>query len=210
MKNAIPPLRQKLKEVVSEAMLDAAEQCLIEHGYEQTTMQHIATAAGCAIGTLYLHHKNKDEIFRAILNRLGQAIHNVIIRCYHDQALPPLERMRQASVAFVRYANEHQAFFRVFLNAMPLRPRHFRHFVNPETWDRREVELSLELQCLAEAQRLGHIRGDLSVQLLQELLDSVHLSAVEIFLNSPTPVPVEQQADWLWKFASSGLAAKPQ
>ena len=43
--------QQEEKRAAFTRMLDAAERCMIEHGYEQSTMQQIAAEAGCATGT---------------------------------------------------------------------------------------------------------------------------------------------------------------
>ena len=44
-----------------------------EKGFDGATMQDIAAAAGCAVGTLYLHFKNKEQLLGGILLKYGTA-----------------------------------------------------------------------------------------------------------------------------------------
>ena len=50
-------------------ILDAASELLQRWGYKKTTVDDIARQAGVAKGTIYLHWKNKEELFTALLLR---------------------------------------------------------------------------------------------------------------------------------------------
>lgn len=49
------------------AILDAAEAAFLELGYEGTSMEGIAKAAGVSIMTLYRHAQRKEDLFAAVI-----------------------------------------------------------------------------------------------------------------------------------------------
>ena len=57
---------RKLRE---ERLLDAATTLLIRWGYRKTTIDDVAREAGVGKGTVYLHWKDKNEMFRAAVVR---------------------------------------------------------------------------------------------------------------------------------------------
>lgn len=52
-----------------EAILDAAQQCFLEHGYSSTSMDMVAAKATVSKATIYAHFQSKDELFGAIIRR---------------------------------------------------------------------------------------------------------------------------------------------
>ena len=49
------------------AIVDAARQAFLDHGYAQTSMDRIAATAGVSIKTVYRHFENKDDLFSAVM-----------------------------------------------------------------------------------------------------------------------------------------------
>jgi AcrR family transcriptional regulator len=60
---------RKLRE---ERILDAATTLLVRWGYRKTTIDDVAHEAGVGKGTIYLHWKDKNELFRAAIWREQQ------------------------------------------------------------------------------------------------------------------------------------------
>ena len=52
-----------------ERILDAASALLVRHGYRKTTIDDVAREAGVGKGTIYLHWKDKNDLFHATLYR---------------------------------------------------------------------------------------------------------------------------------------------
>lgn len=50
-------------------ILDAASALILRWGYNKTTIDDIARQAGVAKGTIYLHWKTREELFKALLKR---------------------------------------------------------------------------------------------------------------------------------------------
>jgi len=49
-------------------IIQAAHNLFLEHGYHGTSMRQIATNAGIALGGIYNHFENKEEIFATVLD----------------------------------------------------------------------------------------------------------------------------------------------
>jgi AcrR family transcriptional regulator len=62
-------LRARIKETVSGAILDAAEQVAAEVGLPAASLQAIATRAGVSVGTIYNHFADRNELFEEVFAR---------------------------------------------------------------------------------------------------------------------------------------------
>jgi AcrR family transcriptional regulator len=63
-----PSPREEAKLVYRRAILEAAEHELGVRGFHAARMQDIAARAGLAVGTLYNHFEQKEDILRALLD----------------------------------------------------------------------------------------------------------------------------------------------
>ena len=54
-------------EARGERILEAAAELIVRWGYKKTTVDDIARQAGVAKGTIYLHWKTREELFKAVL-----------------------------------------------------------------------------------------------------------------------------------------------
>ena len=70
-----PPERQSAADertLREDRILDAAATLLVRWGYRKTTIDDVAREAGVGKGTIYLHWKDKNELFRAAIWRASQ------------------------------------------------------------------------------------------------------------------------------------------
>lgn len=70
-----PPESQKdvdERQLREERLLDAAAALLVRWGYRKTTIDDVAREAGVGKGTIYLHWKDKNDLFRAAIWREQQ------------------------------------------------------------------------------------------------------------------------------------------
>ncbi len=75
------PDERQLRE---ERILDAAATLLVRWGYRKTTIDDVAREAGVGKGTIYLHWKDKNELFRAAIMRANQLLGQDIMRRIAD------------------------------------------------------------------------------------------------------------------------------
>jgi AcrR family transcriptional regulator len=57
------------REVRAMRILDVTADLLLRHGYRRVTIDDVARGAGIGKGTVYLHWKTRDDLFRAVLER---------------------------------------------------------------------------------------------------------------------------------------------
>jgi len=57
------------REQRADRILDAAAELMLRWGYNKTTIDDIARAAGVAKGTIYLHWKTREDLFLALMRR---------------------------------------------------------------------------------------------------------------------------------------------
>jgi AcrR family transcriptional regulator len=63
-----PSLRERQREMTREALLQGAAEAFAEHGYNDVTIDDIASRAGTSRGTFYLHF-SKGEILAELIQR---------------------------------------------------------------------------------------------------------------------------------------------
>ena len=96
-----------------QAILDAARAIIAKQGYEETTIAQIASAAGVAVGTVYLYFRNKRDIYTALSLEWVSAIAEVI----QDPRILdlPIEQIPRAMIeASFRICHENSELMSVF------------------------------------------------------------------------------------------------
>jgi AcrR family transcriptional regulator len=63
------PQRASNREERAHRILDCAAELILRWGYNKTTVDDIARAAGVAKGTIYLHFKTREELFGTLIKR---------------------------------------------------------------------------------------------------------------------------------------------
>ncbi|GAA1730122.1 TetR/AcrR family transcriptional regulator [Aeromicrobium alkaliterrae] len=78
-----------------ERIVTAGRQVLVEHGYERTTTNRVADAAGISPGSLYQYFPNKEAVLAAVVDAYSAEIADQLAAVVTDRLdLPPLELMR--------------------------------------------------------------------------------------------------------------------
>jgi AcrR family transcriptional regulator len=207
MSQNAPLLRSRLRDAAADVMLQAAEKVMREKGFSGATMQDIAAAAGCAVGTLYLHFKNKDEILRGIILKHASSSLKVDMLAAIERAADPLEKLSIFISFHLRWSHEHPEITEILCNAMPMRYYDFqaalRRLIPDEHAKMQEVELAI----IREAQAAGRIRRDIPAVALVELVDGFMFTVMDQFSARPNIYSLEQQIELTWKFMTTGLEA---
>jgi len=77
----------------ADAILDAAIDRFVADGFDGSSMDSIALAAGVAKGTLYYHYKSKEGIVDAALKRYTRRVERVFKAIEADPSLGVLDRL---------------------------------------------------------------------------------------------------------------------
>lgn len=97
--------RAALKSFKREALLAAARAVFLREGLEGATMRAIATEAGIAPGTLYLHYAGKEAIYGELLSLSLADLHKCLRMAFQSESDPPA-RLLKVSEAFYRFYRE--------------------------------------------------------------------------------------------------------
>lgn len=188
------------------AIVEAAEEVIAARGWERTTMQDVARAAGCASGTLYLYFDGKDSLFDAIVDRRVEE-GDAAIRAAQAEADGPLAALQATIEAFFAFFEQRPAFARVFFDSPPggrahgpsgLRGKARR--IIAEGWER-------DLALVAAAQRRGDVRRDVpAAEVLAFLRASGYATVARWAAEGGTVRPAEA-AKTLWALISGGIAS---
>jgi AcrR family transcriptional regulator len=111
---AVPPLpkslQQRKREVVRVALSAAAEELFVSHGFERTTVEQIAHAAGVSRRTFFRYYESKEDVLVERSDRLGERLYAELAARPREE--PPLLAIRNALVPAVEAGIEDADFIR--------------------------------------------------------------------------------------------------
>ncbi len=195
-------LRERLKESAVEQMLDAAQEVMFQKGYDGATMQDIAAAAGCAAGTFYLHFKNKESLFTAIVGRHARGMFGMAHQSVQGTD-NPLEKLRLGIEAHLLYMRQHKEFFRLLFQVNPFRRMECR--IEGEARELHAQYQAAELSFVRQAQRQGLIRRDIPAEVLHGFMESACLNLVDDYLKPDSKMSVDELFRTIWGLLTGGL-----
>ncbi len=160
-----------------EAIIRGAAEAFVEHGYEATSLEDVAEAAGISRALLYRHFDTKQAIYRAVLDDFLANFHRVVTRPRQDRV------SEQTLDGLIEAAKIDPNGFRLF----------FRHAV-------REPDFQSYFEDIAQ-QRIDYIQKQLEdsikdaaqrkfiANLLQELVIGTILIWIENGMPNPEAMP---------------------
>jgi AcrR family transcriptional regulator len=98
-----------------DALLTAATEMLSETGPRGLSLREAARRAGVSTGAPYRHFKDKDELLTALATRGFSSLDAALGAVFDEHAndVPPLELLRRLGVAYVQFAVDQPALFRL-------------------------------------------------------------------------------------------------
>jgi TetR/AcrR family transcriptional regulator len=104
--------RHVLKTRTQQDILKAAVDIIARQGMQQLTMDRVALEAGVAKGTLYIHFKNKKEIFDAAMGMIVEPLFASLAKAIEGDH-PPLQKLGNFSRTCIEFFDRNHEFFRV-------------------------------------------------------------------------------------------------
>jgi AcrR family transcriptional regulator len=86
------PATEARKDARRRKILDAATRMFGLHGYHAATVPMIVAEADSSVGSFYMHFRNKEDIFAAVLEVLGERISEVLTEA-RSRPTDPLTRI---------------------------------------------------------------------------------------------------------------------
>lgn len=155
--------RQRHRASVRREIVDAASRLFAEEGYDRVTMRRIAERIEYSPTTIYLHFKDKTELFNAVCEETFSQLATTLERLKRTQSTP-LGHLRAALRAYVDFGVEHPNQYTVtFLHApKPSKGPAFETSIRGRTLD----ALRQAVQACAENGDIRTIDADLTAQAL--------------------------------------------
>jgi len=106
-----------------EKIVTAAIELFLERGFEKTSIRTIASAIEYSPATIYLHFKDKNELFYEISERAFTVLYQYLQEAQHLE--PPIDRMRAMGMNYIKFAFENPGYYRLmFLMDAPMKTHH--------------------------------------------------------------------------------------
>jgi len=112
--------RQPRSQQMVERIIAAGHDVLLERGYEATTTNHIAAAAGVSPGSLYQYFPDKTAILAVVLDRYSDEIVARMSRAFlRAVGAPTRDAVRATATALLDVCEENPGLLRVLVEQMP-------------------------------------------------------------------------------------------
>ncbi|GGI05540.1 TetR/AcrR family transcriptional regulator [Egicoccus halophilus] len=175
-----------------EAVLDAAEQLFLEHGFHGTSVDDLGAAAGISGPGLYRHFASKDALLMAVLDRIWGQLRPAIDRAATQ---PPDEALDTLLDAQLELALGQPSALVLLVRELRHLPEDYRRLADRN--HRRYLDAWVDaLRRRAPALDDAEARG--TVMAVHGLIDSVALN--------PQARHLPQRRDWLHGLATAVLA----
>ncbi len=110
------PLRERIRETTTNAILAAAEDVFADAGVHAARMDAIAARAGVSVGTLYNHFEDREALLVGLLAaRRGELLAKIDGALREAAKRPLRERLRGILGAFLSHCEAHRKFIRIVL-----------------------------------------------------------------------------------------------
>ena len=122
MRTNTMPTRQESKAATRRKIRDAARAAFREAGVKGVSTTDISESAGVAVGTVYVHFKNKDEIVDEIARSLNLQHRVCLVKAAAENIRSGARSVIRAQVrAHLNFWREHSADLAVFLDYLSRR-----------------------------------------------------------------------------------------
>lgn len=98
----MPPLRQRLRLLGRDTVLDSASELFLKQGYRATTMAAVATHAGVGVATVFRYFKTKEGILAALSRRDIDRIKEQSLAAMHPLPADPADAVLNLFAAVIR------------------------------------------------------------------------------------------------------------
>jgi AcrR family transcriptional regulator len=188
-------------EKTRERIFDAALSCFEEFGFRKTSVDEIARLAGVGKGTVYLHFKDKEDLFLAVLQHKTEQLREAAAVGVYDEkdTISGIVRMAHNVIGFIK---DNPFFFNTLRNIRELGLTHLQ----PQLTELIDSVLTIKENIIIRGIEKGDIKPVNSL-----LLAFVLNKAFESFFLSPRPEGLDVSPDeyvvFIEKLLREGIAS---
>lgn len=103
--------------------MDAVQRLILEGGIEAVSMRAVADRVGVTAAALYHYFANKQDLIDRVSRKAFEAFDHALLDAIASQPEGSLERVRAIGEAYIRFATENEAYFRVIFTTDAPDPR---------------------------------------------------------------------------------------
>jgi AcrR family transcriptional regulator len=152
--------REREKQELRQAILAAAQELFLAHGYEGLSMRLVAEKIGYTPTTIYLYFEDKDDLLFAVMDEAYDRFTADLEVAYRSTD-DPLQRLRSLADAYVHFALQSQGAYQLIFMQRP----DFLLKWKAGTKQPRAASLSILREAIQQAQHAGVIgAGDVELQ----------------------------------------------
>jgi AcrR family transcriptional regulator len=121
-------MRERYRQEVRAAMLQAARSSFLREGFASVSMRTLAAKVGCSHGSIYLHFKNKEQLFDCLVEESFAQLAQALKGLQHKQPKEDfLQLLRRAARAYVDFGLRNPGAYEfAFILRRPGRPRRWK------------------------------------------------------------------------------------
>jgi AcrR family transcriptional regulator len=197
---AVPNMREQSRRETRRRLIEAGTKLFARRGFARTRATDISREAGVAVGTLYVHVTDKEELLREILFQGFEEMHAVVRRIADTKYATVPESERAHAEALVGYAAEHPALFQILFSTevtATAAGAELLEFVTAHQEER-----------LREGMAEGYFRADLDPAVAANAVLGMLIQVLHWWTQDPSRAPQEAVIDTVTGLRLSGLHAK--
>jgi AcrR family transcriptional regulator len=198
-------VRETKKRETRQAIMQAAMTLFSEKGFEKTSIEELAKAAGIGKGTIYGYFQTKSDILHAFCEDELECLHQELTSSA-DREIPILQQMVNIYMSEFRHITENREFARLFMQqtAFPRDVDLEKHLANEDNY------FKLLFPLLEKAQERGELRKDLELLYITGHFYGLYLLLVSAWFSGRVPTEEAEQAlHALFSQALEGLQPRP-
>ena len=163
-----PSPRERYRHELRAIIMEAAREAFARDGYESLSMRALAARVGCTHGNLYLHFKNKEELFDSLVEESFARFADGLRRLAEGhKGGDPVRLLKKAAHAYVDFGLRNPGAYQfAFVLRRPGRPRSRKPHAGYE------MARALVARCIA-AKRFRTVDADLAAQALWAALHGI-------------------------------------
>jgi AcrR family transcriptional regulator len=192
-------LRSRKYAHARRALFEAAMALFREQGFDATSVDEIVERAGFSRATFFNHFGAKSAVLRYYGEQVQERVHEMLSSI--DAGVAPLVRLKQVLLAMGKDAQAHREELKLV----------FAHSIHDEAYlarptPARERTLKMLAQLIAESQRRGEARRDLSAgEQARQLLGLYNNALLMIIFGGRNATAAIES---MWIFATGGICGR--
>ena len=198
-------VRETKKQETRKAIMRAAMSLFSEKGFDGTSIEELAKAAGIGKGTIYGYFQTKMDILHAFCEDELESLHQELTSSA-DREIPLLQQMVSIYMSEFRHITENREFARLFMRetAFPRGVDLDKHL------DHENNYFKLLFPLLEKAQERGELRKDLDLLYITGHFYGLYLLLVSAWCSGRVQTDEAEQAlEALFRQAMEGLQPRP-